>query len=415
MRESRIPAVVVGGEKACGLGLVRSLGRGGVPVIVVDSNPHEPALHSRFARGVVVPTLRGRPLVDALLELSASLPGRPLLFLTGDEMVGTVSEFRSELAGAYRFRLPDHESLISLMHKTSFHRFAEAHGFPVPRSITLEGVGDIGRLGELTFPCVIKPAIKNREYDDRDFQRGYRVGSKAEATPLCRELLAVVPGLVVQEWIEGPDGELHFCLQYRGADGSTVCSFTGRKLSIWPPDVGVTASCTAAREVAPILQPLTEAFFEAAHFVGMGSMEFKRDTRSGRFFMIEPTLGRADWQEEIATLHGANIPLAAYLHEMGHEVPAVARDPAQVAWRGSWTHAGPAREAGVQAGRPRLSGCYDAYWRLQDPLPALFYAGSIVGSALSRALGRLRQPWNRLASGAAQRAGGTPRAGKPLG
>jgi hypothetical protein len=59
----------------------------------------------------------------------------------------------------------------------------------------------------------------------------------------------------------------------------------------------VTASCTAAPEVHATLHQLTEAFFAQMSFEGMGSMEFKRDARSGDFLMIEPTVGRIDWQE----------------------------------------------------------------------------------------------------------------------
>ncbi len=44
----------------------------------------------------------------------------------------------------------------------------------------------------------------------------------------------------------------------------------------------------------------------------MGSMEYKRDRRDGRFHMIEPTVARTDFQEEVATLNGMNIPLASY-------------------------------------------------------------------------------------------------------
>jgi D-aspartate ligase len=399
MNESRGSAVVVGGERALGLGLVRSLGQGGVPVVVIDTDAYEPAMGSRFARRALVPDLSGRRLVDELLKLAASMDVPPVLFLTNDEMVRTASEFRSDLRRAYRFQLPDHDRLISLMHKTSFQRFAEAHGFPVPRSVTIEGREHLKRLSDLVFPCIVKPAIKSRDYVDRQFQRAYRVTSRSEAETVCSEVLPVVPSLVVQEWIEGPDSEIYFCLQYRGADGSTVCSFTGRKLSIWPPDVGVTASCTAAPEAEPVLQPLTERFFETAGFVGMGSMEFKRDARSGRFFMIEPTLGRADWQEEIATLHGANIPLAAYLHQMGLEVPAALPDPAQASWRASWSHARPAQEqGGDRAARPPLSRRYDAYWRLHDPLPAVFYAALVLRPAVSRSIGSLRRAWRRMAS-----------------
>jgi len=81
------------------------------------------------------------------------------------------------------------------------------------------------------------------------------------------------------------------------------------------------------------LDRLTEAFFERVSFVGMGSIEFKRDSRTGQFLMIEPTVGRIDGQEEVATLHGANIPLAAYLHEIGLPGLHVGEDSARVIWR----------------------------------------------------------------------------------
>ena len=231
-------------------------------------------------------------------------------------MVLTISEFRTSLDRAYRFSLPSQQSLISLMSKTSFQEFAKSNGFPVPRSITVERAAHLDALSKLTFPCIVKPAIKNAEYVDRHLARAYKVATRTHAAAVCRLLLSVVPNVVVQEWVEGPDSEIFFCLQYRTAD-KTISSFTGRKLSIWPPDVGVTVSCTAAPEVASILQPLTEAFFMTASFVGLGGMEFKRDTRTGQFLMIEPTVGRADLQEEVATLHGINIPLATYCHEAG--------------------------------------------------------------------------------------------------
>jgi D-aspartate ligase len=385
---------VVMGAATCGLGLVRSLAKGGVPVTVIDTNAYEPAMHSRFARGVIVRALTGRALVDELLALAPSLDGPAVLFPTTDEQVQAVSEFRTDLMGTFRFTLPDHQSLASLMSKTSFKAFAEKNGFPVPRSVTIEQTAHLDRLSNLTFPCIIKPAIKNADYINLQFPRAYKITTISQAESVCRRVLPVVPNLVVQEWIEGPDSEIYFCLQYRAADGRTVCSFTGRKLSIWPPDVGVAAECTAAPEVRSILQRLTEAFFDAASHVGMGSMEFKRDARTGQFFMIEPTVGRADLQEEVATLHGVNIPLCAYLHEVGLEVPAAGRYPASVVWRGSWTHARPAHlRLANKDGNLRLPRRYDAYWRLYDPLPALFHASSFLFPIVNGSILYLRRAW----------------------
>jgi hypothetical protein len=65
----------------------------------------------------------------------------------------------------------------------------------------------------------------------------------------------------------------------------------------------------------------------------MGSMEYKRDARDGRFYMVEPTVARTDFQEEVATVNGYNLPLAAYCHELGLPLALPQRaDPPRV-WR----------------------------------------------------------------------------------
>jgi len=390
--QERVPAVVVGGaDNGGGLGLVRSLGRGAVPVIAVDRDPMAPALLSRFARKVVMPELSGPSFVRNLMTLASSIGSAPVLFLTTDEAVVTVSEHRAELETRYRIRLPEHDSLTALMRKSSFQQIAEGHGFAVPRSVPVRTIADIGVLAGLRFPVVIKPSVKTESYQAHQFSRGYRVASFEQAEKICRDILPILPDLVAQEWIEGPDTELYFCLQYRGAAGA-LASFTGRKLSIWPPEVGTTASCIAAPEAHAELHGLTDAFFKATSFVGMGGMEFKRDARTGEFFMIEPTVGRVDWQEEVATLNGMNIPLAAYLHESDDATPLVTTAMPPVIWRDAARH-WKSRDARAGEVRPKAR-VYDAYWRLDDPWPALFHVFGLFMRLLRRGLQQIEPRWS---------------------
>src|SRR5262249_526073 len=151
----------------------------------------------------------GPMLVKELLGLSAAIGNPAVLFLTSDEAVLTVSEFRVALEGSYRFRLPGHDSLVSLMSKTSFQQLAEKHAFPVPRSVRVERVADLCQLTTLRFPCIVKPAIKNADYVARQFARAYKVTAIQDAEATCRAILAVVPGLVVQEWIEGASSDIY--------------------------------------------------------------------------------------------------------------------------------------------------------------------------------------------------------------
>jgi predicted ATP-grasp superfamily ATP-dependent carboligase len=387
-----IPAVVVGAPAAGSLGVVRTLSQADIPVILLEENSLAPAMHTRYCRKIAISRASGVPLVAELLALAAAFTGPAVLFLTSDDAALTVSEYRTELESHYRFRLPSHDCLTALIHKTSFQRLAEAHGFPVPRAVIIERTADLSRLAELRFPCIVKPPRATLDYVRSRLARAYKVASREQTDAVCRRMLAVVPNLLVQEWIEGPESGLYFCLQYRAADGATVCSFTGRKLSIWPPDVGVTASCTTAPEVRPILQPLTEAFFKRVSFVGMGGIEFKKDVRTGRFLMIEPTVGRVDAQEEVATIHGVNIPLAAYLYEIGAEVPLAEQDLSPVIWRDFFSHwRSVYKNRSQQAIKPNTR-VYDAYWRLDDPMPAFFHVlgGSMrfMRKAAGRALKR---------------------------
>jgi predicted ATP-grasp superfamily ATP-dependent carboligase len=365
-----VVAVVVGAD-ICGLGLVRSLGQARIPIIVTDTDHRRPAMHSRYARAFVAPSLSGSGLVESLLALAKPLGCRPVLFLTTDAQVRTVSEHRETLQ-SYRIRLPDHQTVCELLHKTGFQMSAERHGFPVPASLTIRQTEDLPALRGLRFPAVIKPGDKTAFFQGKA-PRAMRVEDPVQAEAACRDILREVPDLIVQEWIDGPDDQIYFCLQYYDHAGSLVSSFTGRKLRSWPPATGSTASCIAAPEVSETLEPLTCAFFQAVGMTGMCSMEFKRDVRSGAFFMIEPTIGRADWQEEVAALNGTNLPLVAYREAIG--LPPPSRDPVprKTIWRDPscyWRSVAAGRS--FHARRPAEALVKGSCWRKDDPVPLAY-------------------------------------------
>ncbi len=270
------PCAVVAGAELNGLGVVRSLARGGVPTIVLDTTYGRAAMWSRFARPVIVEELYGRKLVDGLLALQRGLDHRPALLLADEMVVHTVSMHREELKRAYQFQLPSPDTVKVLDNKARFHEFAERHGLPVPRSIVVSRVSDLEKLGDLRFPVIVKPADKRLVYLRRT-QRLHMPADIEEARELCRTLLQTVGEFVVQEWIDGPVSNIYFCLFYRGDDRARTIFFSGRKILSHPPTAGSTALCIAAPEVAGQLEPFTAAFIERCDYRGLGSLEFKWD------------------------------------------------------------------------------------------------------------------------------------------
>jgi D-aspartate ligase len=198
-------------------------------------------------------------------------------------------------------------------------------------------------------------------------ERAVRAESLDEARRVGAELLQNAGRIVFQEWIDGPDSEIYFTLFTCADDGKVLGLFAGRKLRCFPPAIGNTAVCVAAPEdLAGSLTAQTLEFIERVAYRGLGSLEFKRDVRTGRSLMIEPTVGRTDWQEEIATLCGINLPLISYRSALGLPPPAANRPPGTLAWRSSV-------ELSIPLG-PAVR-TVDGYFRWSDPLPALYFYG----------------------------------------
>lgn len=374
-QSDNVPALVLG-SGLNGLGVVRSLGAAGVAVYLGEADMRQAELRTRHARPLQLSALQGDELLRDLTKLGETrfAGQRPVLVLTQEQTVRTVAKALDTLRPLFRFILPSGELLTSLMHKEGFDRLAEQTGLRVPRTVHVRETADIEAALALTFPLVIKPALHAPEYA-RLFRKAYRVGAEAEARDLLERILPVLADVVVQEWIPGNDSDIYFCLQQTSAEGTAEASFVGRKIRSWPPNVGGTASCISAEENANELVGVTESFFAQVGMCGLASMEYKRHAVTGEFVAIEPTVGRTDYQEEVATLNGVNLPYAYYRSAIGEPF---AESVASVDVRGViWRDRSADEQSSMHPDQsihdwPSGHGeIRDALWRAADPAPWL--------------------------------------------
>lgn len=317
---SLCPAVVVPLHET-GLEVARALGRRGVRVTGIDEDAHRPGAHSRYCQNVVRSAIEGEALAATLLAIGAKLETKAVLFPCGDPQVLCVSEYREALSRHYLFNLPDAEVVVTLMHKDRFADFAARHGYPVPQTFVVGSMEEVQRVAQaIRYPCILKPAVRSVAWEARRMPKNYVVHSAdvlCAAYASCHEL---VPQAVVQEWIPGSDEEVFFCLLYIDSEGRPLTTFTGRKLRQWPPERGCTAVATGHR--GGELEELTLRFMSEVGFRGLGSMEYRRDPRDGRFVMIEPTVGRIDLQSGVSELYGVSLPWVAYADMVGTKRPS---------------------------------------------------------------------------------------------
>ena len=366
-QKTACPVVVVGGSVA-GLGVVRSLSDTGAPVTVLDTSHFNAALWSRHCEGRVIAHLSGHQLIDELKAEGSRFAHRPRLVLTQDATVEAVSRWRNDLEPYYRFLLPPPDIVEMFNDKGEFHDFATREKFSVPESVVVRCIDDLVRIEALQLPVIIKPARKT-DLHESGLDRAARFDRLEDAIAHCMALMKLKASAIVQQWVDGPDDQIFFCLFFCDPSGQPLRFFTGRKLSAYPAGVGSTATCIAAPEAHAELKTLTVRLTTTTRYAGIGGLEFKRDARTGEFIIIEPTVGRTDWQEEIATLSGINIPAAAWMHAVGRSIEPVETASIGSAWRTSLKHRSPPalRKANLRI--------VDGYWRADDPIPGLiFYA-----------------------------------------
>ena len=371
-----VPVVAVGNSLNA-LGVVRSLGGSGIPVFAASDTPFCAVRLSRFATFVRVPSLRDRPLVEGLKAVARQIDRRAVLILSTDRQVTAVSAAREELEPFYTLALPCGETVEALNDKAKFEMYARRMSFPVPRTVILERGSDCRQLGELSMPVVLKFADKTLIPED-PVERPVRAETVEQATDIAGKMFARVPVVIAQEWIEGEDDDIYFTLFVCDSESRIRGIFPGRKITCEPPRVGITAICVAATEQHEELEDLTRQFVEQVRYVGIGGLEFKRDRRTGRFLIVEPTVGRTDWQEEIATLCGINIPLIAYWTALGESGTTHTPSDVSVAWRMSASYRCP--PGALANGTPIVDG----YFRWSDPLPGIYHY--VVSAFLRRGI-----------------------------
>jgi D-aspartate ligase len=355
------PVVVVGGVLTA-LGVVRSLASAGIPVYLACHTRFCPAGLSRQCTLLRVPDLKGQGLVDGLLSIAGRIGEKAVLILSSDLQVVAVSGARAALEAHYFLALPTETMVDVLMDKAKFQAYAEEIGLPVPRAVVLDEGADEQALDVLSMPVVVKPA----DHELAPAERTTRADTLAEAHTVARRMRRAASSVVVQEWIDGDDDDIYFTLFVCDGQARIVALFTGRKMICEPPLVGSTALCVAATEEHQALAAQTQAFVTHSRYHGIGGLEFKRHRRTGQFVVVEPTVGRADWQEEIATLCGVNLPAIAYRTALGEPVEPVAAIDAAVAWRASFKYR---PRAGALPPGTRI---VDGYFRRADPLPGVY-------------------------------------------
>jgi D-aspartate ligase len=319
--EDKPVAVVIGLDCITGLQSARILAARDVPVIGIASDLNHFACRTNSCGHIYYADTAGAGLIHLLQQLGPTFKEKAVLFPCTDGAVLTLSRHRYDLQAWYRMSLAEPEVVEMLMDKTRFTRFAQEAGLPVPAVCLLHNRDEAeAAAAQLTFPCILKPALKSATWEQHSAAKVYQVKTPDELLALYDRCRDWAEELLVQEWIEGSDANLYSCNCYFNEQSEPLVTFVARKLRQWPPEAGT--SCLGEEVRDDMVLDETLRLFRTVDYRGLGYLEMKRDERSGRYYIIEPNIGRPTGRSAIAEAGGVELLYTMYCDLVGWPLPA---------------------------------------------------------------------------------------------
>jgi D-aspartate ligase len=391
------PAAIVMNMFYTGLGIARSLGEQGIPVIGLTSHRGIYGNFTRYATLRVCPDSREQPeaLLAFLLGLG-EIGNGGIIFPTRDDDVLFLERFRKELQDRFVPAIPESSAVQVCLNKWETYRCARIAGVPTPRCWSVAARADLLRIApEVTYPCVLKP-VSAHHWRQGDNWRTVG-GRKAIAVSSTSELLAEYDQIalaesraLLQEMVHGEDDCLRIAACYLDRQSKFVAGFTARKLIQVPETFGT--GCIVQTTDCPELLATATRLLRETKFSGIAEVEFKWDSSCAQYKLIE--INPRPWdQHRLGNACGVDLIHAAYCDAAGITLPTVSKSATGHKWiaedvflwsflRSLWRGDGKWRPLLRHARGRRIY----AIWSIKDPLPMLAFIGLRWGPELMKTL-----------------------------
>jgi predicted ATP-grasp superfamily ATP-dependent carboligase len=302
-------ALVLGGDYRA-LGIVRSLGRRGIPVWVVVGKDRL-AGYSRYAsRRIELPDASDEQLAEWLVALSDrhGLDGWTL-FPSAEETAWMVSRYHAMLSKAFRLTTSPCEIYSGAVDKARAYRLASDLGVGAPRTWTPLSLDELLAL-DVPYPVILKPTLRLESNPFTD-QKAWRVEHAGELSDQYKRALtyARASEIMVQEIIPGV-GENQLAFGSVCDEGHVVGWVTARRTRQYPADFGRASTFVETIHDPEVADAATQ-LIAALGVSGLVEVEFKRDARDGALKLLDINARAWGWHS-IGAAAGVDFPYLAW-------------------------------------------------------------------------------------------------------
>lgn len=330
LENNSTPVVVLVSSQHGGLGVIRGLGRVGIPIYGVHRDLWEPASRSRFLKRVFRWDFSSAPpeaSVSFLRDVAKQIGGRPLLIATSDITALFVAENAAVLAKGFLFTTACAEVVRCFVSKRQTFDLCRRLNIPTVDTVSPHSREDVINFGRASgFPVVVKG--ESGEFLGRKASR-LRVAIVANE----KELLEIFdlnaasgpPGIILQEYIPGGDDAIWMFNGYFNHQSECLFGAAGRKLRQFPPHRGSTSLGLCAQNIE--VEEQTKRLMQAVSYRGPLDIGLRFDARDGQYKVLDvnPRIG-STFRLFVAD-NGLDVARALYLDLTGQSVPSAQVSP----------------------------------------------------------------------------------------
>ncbi len=319
MKNFQTAAVILGLSETA-LGIVHSLAPLGIPTIGV-SHFREIGLFSKYVdfRQLPHPMNELEKFKTSLTKLSGSFDQKPVLFIAADEYLQFYIRQSDFIREHFQVNISSAGIINEINDKARLYDLALKAEVAVPKTLLVTSQTDLEEAKEkVSYPVFVKAQnVTLWRIHVSGSTKGFVADDEARLLQIVTDIVAKGVPVLLQEIIQSADHEnVKYCVNI-DSEGRTIQEFTLRKIHQYPIHFGIASSAESVHSEELI--KLGRKLFSAIDYRGIGSAEFKLDSKSNQLKLVE--INTRFWQQNyLSTRCGMNFALGHYLLSTGQAV-----------------------------------------------------------------------------------------------
>jgi predicted ATP-grasp superfamily ATP-dependent carboligase len=300
-----------------GLSVIRELGRNGIKVLALDSIRNV-GTFSRYAKYIRCPNplTNENDFIEFIYSLASKEEEKPIIIPTNDSWATALSKHLDYMSKVAIPCVSQWKVMEKIINKKMFSDWCLENHYPSPNSWDID---DYENIPAKKYPLVLKPIARRYSTDESKMEKLQKVfddnrlvviDKSSNLKKFINSNAEIADKFFIQEYVRGYSDQMYTVGIYSDVKGNVKGIFTGRKVRGYPADIG---DCMLGQSEA-LPEKIVTMVIEICKkigFFGIGEFEFKKDTLSNEYVMIELNPRCWSWVG-ITSYCGVNLPLIAY-------------------------------------------------------------------------------------------------------